>query len=290
MNIHPLPEMLQIETTTACNATCLMCPRDLATRSTHSEKMEEEVFWETVRQAHEDMGINTVVPFMDGEPLADSRMVGFVEGCARRWPKLELGWFTNGSLMSADKSERLLKAGNIKRFNVSMQGGNKETYERTMGLPWERTVTNMEKLLEINRSMGSPCTIVANMVVFGSTEKSEDEFRDRWGKLGAELCLSAFANYGGLTSDSKHESKWNLKPRQVCHRAVKHMYVFWNGDVGQCCFDLIGSAIYGNVKQNTLMEIWNNEKSMASRIAHYAIKEEEMAPICRKCNAPRFQS
>lgn len=285
-----LPDLLQIETTTACNATCLMCPRDVATRSTHSERMKEDVFWETVRQAHEEMGINLVVPFMDGEPLADSRMVDFVEGCAKRWPRLELGWFTNGSLLTEERATRLLKAGNIKRFNVSMQGGNKETYERTMGLPWERTVRNMERLLEINLSLGKPAEVIANMVVFGATSDSQREFQDRWRKLGATVCLSAFSNFGGLSKDDKGENPWKNTARKVCHRAVRHLYVFWNGDVGQCCYDLVGSAIYGNVERHTLREIWFNEKSTASRRAHYAIDESGMAPICQKCNAPRFQS
>lgn len=285
-----LPTQLQIETTTACNATCKMCPRDLATRSTHSEKMDTEVFWETVRQAHEEMGINVVVPFMDGEPLADSRMVDFVEGCAERWPALELGWFTNGSLLTEERAMRLLKAGNIRAFNVSMQGGNKETYEATMGLPWDRTVKNMEKLLEINRSLGNPCRIIANMVVFSNTAATEAEFRERWGKLGAELCLSAFANYGGLSKDGLGEDRWKGIARKVCHRATQHLYVFWNGDVGQCCFDLLGSAIYGNVKREKLLDIWNNDLSKKSRQAHEALDIEKMAPICRNCNAPRFQT
>lgn len=288
MNAMIKPYLMQIETTTACNAKCKMCPRDVATRSTHSERMETEVFWETVRQAHEELGVQIVLPFIDGEPLADPRMVDFVEGCATRWPKLEIGWYTNGSLLTEEKAIRLLKAGNIHNLNVSMQGGDKATYESTMGLPWERTVANMEKLLEINRSMGNPVNVRANMCVFGPTAASVDKFREKWEPLGAMICLGAFSNFGGLGNDKLGEEPWRRAERHVCDRGTRHMYVFWNGDVGQCCFDLIGSIIYGNVKTTKLPDIWASETAVQSRQAHWDLRVKDMPPICRACNAPKF--
>lgn len=283
------PYQMQIETTTACNAECEMCPRDKATRSTHAERMEESIFFEAVRQAVEEMGVKIVLPFIDGEPLADSRIVGWVEAMAKRWPAIECGFYSNGSLMTPDKAERLLASGNIKILNISMQGGNKETYERVMKLPWERTVANVEKLLEINERLGKPVEIRTHMCVFSSTAASAPEFKARWESKGAKVCLGAYSNFGGLGSDDFGENPWLNTERKVCGRAVNHIYVFWNGDVGQCCFDLVGSIVYGNLKNQTLLDIWSSSAAMNARKAHYDIDVPNMPPICRNCNAPRFR-
>lgn len=279
---------MQIETTTACNAKCKMCPREVATRSTHSERMDEDVFWSAIDQAHNELGVGMVLPFIDGEPLADSRMVGFVEGIATRYPKLTVGWYTNASLLTAEKAERLLSTRRIPEFNVSMQGGDKATYEATMGLPWERTIENVERLIEINNRMGKPSRIRANMCVFSPTSASAQAFKERWEAKGAMVCLGAFANFGGLGKDNEGEAPWRGKQRYVCDRGTKHLYVFWNGDMGQCCFDLVGSVAYGNLKHQRMADIVMTEKYQKMRAAHFAINVKEMPRICWECNACKF--
>lgn len=286
--VETRPNLMQIETSTICNATCYICPREKATRSDHKNKMDEAVFKSTVRQAV-DLGCTLVLPFIDSEPLADSRMVDFVEWMATEFPKLTIGWYTNGSLLTEDKARRLLATRRIPWFNVSMQGGDKETYEKNMGLEWERTIENVERLIHINRELGSPSQIRANMCVGGPALKSVDAFKERWGKFEDVLiCLGAFSNFGGLAKDEYGESHWLNKPRQVCDRGTKHIYVYWNGDVGQCCFDLIGSVVYGNVKNQPLFDIWNSEKARSSRAAHWELRVKDMPPICHACNAPKF--
>lgn len=281
------PYLMQIETTTVCNATCWMCPRDQATRSNHKNRMDEEVFKSTILQ-FADMGGQMVLPFIDGEPLADSRMVDFVEWIAAN-TNLTIGWYTNGSLLTEDKARRLLSTRRIPWFNVSMQGGNKETYERNMGLEWERTITNVERLIEINRELGSPAQIRANMCVGGPSIASVEDFKARWSRFPEVLiCLGAYSNFGGLGKDEVGDAPWRGIKRQVCDRGTRHVYVFWNGDVGQCCFDLIGSIVYGNVTEQSLYDIWDSPKARASRAAHWELRVKDMPPICHACTAPKF--
>lgn len=279
-------ELAQIETSTACNAKCKMCPRSEATRSTHSERMPTELFWRVVEQVY-DLGIRHVLPFIDGEPLADPRMVDFVEQLAKRYPDVVIGWYTNGSLLTPPIAARLLSAGNIKGFNVSMQGGDKETYEATMGLSWERTLANVEQLIALNETLGRPVELRANMCVFGPTQASVEAFKARWGGR-MTLCLGAYANFGGLGHDAVGELPWRGQQRHVCDRATKHVYVYWNGDVGQCCFDLTGSVTYGNLVHERLSDVVASPKYQAMRTAHLELDEAKLPPVCIECNACKF--
>jgi radical SAM protein with 4Fe4S-binding SPASM domain len=288
-SVNLRPYIMQIETTTVCNATCWMCPRDEATRSNHKNRMDTEVFKSTVKQAVE-LGVTTILPFIDGEPLTDSRMVDFVEWMAAELPtNVTTGWYTNGSLLTEEKAYRLLRTKRIPHFNVSMQGGDKATYEKNMGLEWERTIKNVERLIEINRELGNPTQIRANMCVGGPSHHSVEAFKERWGRFEeVSICLGAYSNFGGIGKDEMGDAPWRDKPRLVCDRGTRHIYVFWNGDVGQCCFDLKGTIVYGNVKEQSLFDIWDGPKARKSRKAHWELDVKNMAPICVNCSACKF--
>lgn len=278
------PELIQIETTTACNAKCPMCPRNIQKRG-HG-RMDDAMLYSVVGQAY-DLGVRFMLPFIDGEPLADPRMVQFVGFLSKTYPDVVVGWYTNGSLLTEEKARQLLGFGNIKQFNVSMQGGTKEVYEANMGLPWERSIANVEMLLRVNEELGNPSEIRLNMCVFSKTSKTLDDFKRRW-EGRATVCPGAFSNFGGMVRDDEGEEPWKDKPRLVCDRATKHIYVYWNCDVGQCCFDLLGSVTHGNLSQNSLREILDGPSHRLMREAHRALNVSGMPPICHDCNSCKF--
>lgn len=278
------PALVQIETTTACNAACKMCPRDIQKRG-HGT-MPTKTFWSIVAQVYA-MGCRHILPFIDGDPLADKRICDFVEKMARDYPDVLVGWYTNGGLLTEDKALRLIKAGNIRHFNISMQGGDKVTYERTMGISWEETMKNVDRFLELHQQHGSPMEIRANMCVFSETKDSVEAFKQKW-EGRATICLGAFSNFGGMRQDAFGEAPWKDKPRLVCDRALKHLYFYWDGTVGQCCFDLLGTVGYGNVGTQTITSIVETPKYQAMRQAHLDLDVLKMPPICRACNACKF--
>lgn len=276
--------MAQVETTTACPAHCSMCPRETQRRG-HGV-MRTDIFKKAVRQAVE-CGATMVLPFINGEPLADRRMPDFVEWISKEFPNTEIGWYTNGYLLTEEIARRLLCAGGIKTFNISMQGGTKEVYEVNMGLSWDVTVRNVERFIALNKDLGVHAAVNMNMCNFSKTEATIDQFRNRWEPLGAKICIGCFSNFGGMVHD-KVEEQWNGMPRLVCDRAIGHTYIYWNGDVGQCCFDLMGTAVWGNLKDQSLREILESEGHRGMVDAHRRLDVAGMPDICHGCNACKF--
>ena len=43
------------------------------------------------------------------------------------------------------------------------------------------------------------------------------------------------------------------------------MTIAWNGDVLLCCFDYDAKCVVGNVKEQTLIQIWDGDKVKAIR-------------------------
>ena len=61
--------------------------------------------------------------------------------------------------------------------------------------------------------------------------------------------------------------------------------VYWNGDVVPCCYDLEGNEIMGNLKDNTMEEIWNGEKykNFRKRLKKSVFKPEIQPEFCKGC-------
>ncbi|MCX6750918.1 MAG: SPASM domain-containing protein [Candidatus Pacearchaeota archaeon] len=83
------------------------------------------------------------------------------------------------------------------------------------------------------------------------------------------------------TKESFHFNR-NIK-RKPCFLIWKKMVVDWNGDVVLCCDDWNHSTILGNLKRQTIEEIWKGEKLKKIKEAH--IKGEfYKVSLCSGCN------
>jgi sulfatase maturation enzyme AslB (radical SAM superfamily) len=247
--------------------------------------MSKELFWRVANEAV-GLGVRHIVPFINGEPFADSRMPEFVEGLAQLYPDVNVILYTNASLLTEEKARRVLAAGNVGAFNISIQGGSKEVMERNMGLDWDVVMENVDRLIRLNEEYKTGRRIRVNMCVFSKTADTVAAFVARWEPV-ADVCLGAFSNFGGMASDA-YAILTNHMQRKPCARALNHLYVYWNGDVGQCCFDLLGSTVHGNVTDRSLADVISDVSWQYMRKAHLAMDVPNMPQICHACNACKF--
>ena len=102
--------------------------------------------------------------------------------------------------------------------------------------------------------------------------------------IGIEFQPKTFAESAPelATQYSKYRRRWQPKP---CKDLYRSMWVYWNGDVVPCCYDLTGKEILGNVNQNTLEEIWNGEcyASFRKRIAEAVVQPISEPELCKHC-------
>ncbi|MGE5360025.1 MAG: SPASM domain-containing protein, partial [Bacteroidales bacterium] len=63
--------------------------------------------------------------------------------------------------------------------------------------------------------------------------------------------------------------------------------VLWDGRVSLCCADFDGKVILGDLRTQTLTEVWNGTAFRMARRIHLA---EGGPGICRTCDLPRKDS
>lgn len=145
--INDYPKQVSIETATICNADCDFCPQSKLARRGHI--MEMGIIEKIVRELAEfPLDINLeIAPNGVNEPLADKRICDILDLISDRLPRVKIYFVTNGNLISEETVTKLSRH-NISRLCISLNFCDKETYERRMGLRWEKTVRALDMMHE----------------------------------------------------------------------------------------------------------------------------------------------
>jgi radical SAM protein with 4Fe4S-binding SPASM domain len=69
-----------------------------------------------------------------------------------------------------------------------------------------------------------------------------------------------------------------------CNWLWKSMAIYWDGRVASCCADFSGDQVIGDVKTQSLREIWNSEGLVNLRTLQVEARYKD-APLCSGCDA-----
>lgn len=110
------PREVQLEVTNRCNLDCDMCPR-LTLLEVPEQDMSRETF-EAVLARLDRPEVVTLTGW--GEPLMHPQLFAFFDRLHERWPGLDVGFTTNGHLLTGGVVTKLL-ARRIGRVNISLE-------------------------------------------------------------------------------------------------------------------------------------------------------------------------
>ena len=89
----------------------------------------------------------------------------------------------------------------------------------------------------------------------------------------------ALNNRAGLVNNIRNEDVSNVP----CLRPTFNIVITYEGNVLPCCNDYFEMEKMGNVKNNSLVEIWNNPRFIKMRKDLLAGKRQNYK-LCKNCN------
>lgn len=272
------PKVIEIQFHNKCNSNCLICPyKDM---NYSYEKMTEELFEKFLSEIDESK-VKRIIPYLNNEPFLDKDFISKVKKIRNKYKNLEIEISSNVSMIKENDIIEL-KNLNITELRLSVFGYNKDTYNKMMPcLNYEKT---FEKLKMISALMQNSNTIIS-IVMIDNGEIDENEFLNM-GKLCSELGFK-FERWGFLDrSDNVTYKSNNVYNENVSYceqnRPLERMHILSDGRVIFCCQDWSHSIVVGNIKYNTITEIWNSDIYNNVRISLYD-KEKNSPMICKKC-------
>jgi radical SAM protein with 4Fe4S-binding SPASM domain len=209
---------------------------------------------------------------------------------ARARPHQMVELVTNGSTLTPARAQRLMDSG-VDLITVSVNASNEETYNKVMnGLSWKQVMRNLESLSK--RDLAK----VNVYLRFVREQKNNHElraFRGRWGhfnlftfevnnRAGTVRDYGSLAMmHGKLVAKLKRIGGSRVYP--VCPYVFSLAHVLQNGDVPMCSNDWENREVMGNVKTQTIREIFNSPRMNEVRELMRQGRFEEIEP-CRDCS------
>ena len=287
------PEVVSIESSSHCNADCIMCPRELLTRS--KGNMSMDLYHKVIDEcADYNRQLRLIQPFMFGEPFINKRLVEMIQYTKSKIPTVPVNVSTNGSLISPSKAQEIIDSG-LDKINIDIDGATKETFEDVrIGLDYEQVASNARYLMDLKRKTGS--TVPEITVTIINMDRTADEietFKEQWGGAADHVVVQSYTTWTGSVEDRNTGEMADSSSAGgftfPCKHPWEEFVIAHDGKVSVCCLDFDFKVVVGDVNNESIRDIWNGKALDEIRNKMIDDKYHEL-DICSQCNNYIFQS
>lgn len=273
-----------IETTNHCNAQCSFCPHMNMTRE--KEMMSEEVFLTLLNRLKED-AINPYAFILNGlgEPLIDKSLFQRIRLLKSKFPSAPLKIHSNFALATDAVIDEICSSG-LDELHISFNGFVREVYEHTMKISYDRTISNILKLLEARGQKRSGLKVRISLTVTSENRSSVEYFIKEWEDRVDSVVINRVFNWGDRIDAAERLRIHDLNP-PPCLPLFNSINVLVSGDIALCCIDYEGEFKLGNILEHRILNIFNTSLVRDIRTLHLKRKGRQV-DICSKCDYDRY--
>ncbi|MFQ5457121.1 MAG: radical SAM/SPASM domain-containing protein [Myxococcota bacterium] len=274
------PKHLRIELTNRCNLACIMCPITEMERKLGN--MDMDLFRKIVSDAAAN-GTTFVYLHAWGESTIHREMFDMVREAKK--VGLQVGLSTNCTMLNEERAQAVVDSG-LDFIVLSMDGAIKETYEKVRkNGDFEAVRQNITNMLATKARAGRGPFTVLQLIKMTETQAEVDAFTGYWKNMAPDsVFVKKLWTWDGKAEDINRLGIEEMPDavNTVCHALWKQLVVHWNGEVIPCCTDIEGKLHLGNVREQSLREIWNGAPMRALRRAHTEGRRKGLDP-CDGC-------
>ncbi|MBN1910364.1 MAG: SPASM domain-containing protein [Pirellulales bacterium] len=264
------PRSVRIETTSACNAQCVICPHRRMKRPVG--RMSDELYTQLIDEcaAHD---CHEVHLHNFGEPLMDKALEERIRYAKSKGVR-RVKAYSNGSLLNEQRAVGLIEAG-LDEINISFDGATKEEFESIrVPLKFDEVVKNVRRLVTLRNERQSGLRIRVGCCSTSDRQKTMDT-------LAGMVDEFSFGKIHNWTDNPDLASPGGV--RKPCSRLWRTFTVLANGDVSLCCLDYDGQSILGHVdRDHSIRQVFHSKPYEAVRRLH-RLAQQHKIPLCNHC-------
>ena len=257
------PTTVVLELVNRCDLECVMCYqgfRNDAEKFTVNETILDKIF--------NDFKKNKLSALMltASEPLLYKHFDKVLKR-AEEAEIMDVFIFTNGNLLN-EKNSRLILNSCVTRLFVSIDAATEETYNKVR-IPVSKRLLEENRLRKLENNVKNfiklkndlnkrlPLTRVS-FVALKENSHEVELFKSKWENIVDSVEIQR------ETSIKVYDKIKNYRGKELknynCNKPWGDMAIYSNGLVGPCC-NLVGRKTpIGNIKDNSIKEIWNGSK------------------------------
>lgn len=274
------PPMVMVDTTTRCNLACSHCPNSILAEDTSwLGDIDTELYRKIVDEIADKSPDTLLRPFDGGEPLM-RKDIGELIGYAKTRGVRKVSINTNGLLMNRKRAKELIHAG-LDDVEFSIDAFSAGTYWKIRGSRhYDRLIGNIEEFLTLRHELHPSLTVTVSFVSQPDNKHEEEMFARHWSSLVDRVDIRPLHEHGGLVSITG-KSAGSAENRWPCPFLWDRIIVNHDGRVRFCEFDWKADHALGDVRLQSLKEIWNSADYKRLRKQHVEGTFEH--PYCQAC-------
>jgi radical SAM protein with 4Fe4S-binding SPASM domain len=313
------PYTYNIETTNYCNMKCVMCPRTMfMTRKNvwiddnlfekmtgkvrkHDEKSLNN-FWKWLekdyhyspKEASENGFYFSVVSRClvlhgFGEPFLDKKLISKLEICRKK--NIPTYFSCTPATMTVEKAKKAMDAGlTVLKFSLDAMDERKIQKIRGKRANFEESVNKILELIKYKKEKKLNTLLVPCMIDLAMEESDKEMHKDFlkfWKDKDVFVYIKSQDNRWLYENDKDLKAQSHYS-RQYCEYPWLSLTIMADGNVVPCTQISNNELIMGNVKENTLEEIWNGEKYKKLREMHVTGKFSKNHKCNEKCDMKKL--
>lgn len=275
-NVPVFPRHVHIETINKCNLKCVMCP--ISAGENKRPAMPFELYEKAIREcAQYKNHIDTVGIYLMNEPLMDKSLPEKI-ALAKAVGVRHVHIATNAELLTEDRIDALIDAG-IDLIILSIESLSSAVHETIrIGSHLETIKNNVDKLFSIKKERRlDKLQVEVRMLAFPENKGEWEAYAEHWLAKGAtSVGLQAAHNWGGQFANIGAENVGI----NACNYLWTVLVIQSDGNVCLCCLDPAGEFKLGNIKDESIHDIWHGEKYAQVRMQF----EQRAIGKCVNCN------
>lgn len=292
----PFPQWIQLQTINACQAACRMCPYPLFKDTFPRGRMDDALFEKLAEEIVSREEVHAFIPMLQNEPLLDKRVferVARIRELSAGRIKTEL--VTNGALLTEETIGRIRES-RLDILDISLDALSRDTYAKIRkGLDYDQVIAGVERVLAADLPDTS---VFVRLVRLRDNQHEVKAFARRWRARGVGVFVyTAHDRVGSVPewNEAMRIPEEQLTVLQRLERRFARAYmghcpipfamtnVLHTGDVLMCVHDWGRKEIVGNVRDQSLGEIWNGPRMREVRRLVSQRRYGEL-PACRDCS------
>jgi len=212
-----------------------------------------------------------------GEPLIDPKLAERIAYVKSKG--LFCNFISNASLWTEEKSRELIDAG-LDEVRFSVYGVSEKTYEDVhVNLSHEETTNNIKRLAAMERKN---LQVLVFFLVLENNENEMEPFIKEW-KDVVDV-VEVWRPHNWSNGRDYRDLSLDAKPKRTCGRpATGPLQVQWDGTCIPCCWDYNGEMILGDLKKQSIAELFRSPEYEKIRNDHASGKFEDF-PFCDGCD------
>lgn len=283
------PYHFVIEPTNVCNLHCPLCSTGINAETRAKGTLNLEKFKKLIDEI-KDVALELYLQNW-GESTLVKNLPEMIKYATQN--KIFVNLSTNFAInYSNDYLENLMSSG-LGKLVIDVDGTTQETYEqyRVSG-KLETVLENTKKAVNYKKQNNLKFPIITTkMLVMKHNEHQINDFKELSKKLDVDQMDLNNIQINPNTAKSwlpdnpefRYASYGKSEKVEPCHWPWSGFVVNWNGDVAPCCIVDDSDSDFGNILDDGLEKIWNNEYYVSARSEFSKEKEITKSTICNMC-------